>query len=80
MPTILRQGPYRLFFYSGDGDEPVHVHVHVERDNHVAKFWLDPVWLQRSGGFRQPEITRVSEMIEEHRTEIVEAWNDYFDS
>ena len=27
-----------LFFYSGDGDEPMH--VHVERDNHVAKFGL----------------------------------------
>ena len=78
MPTILRQGPYRLFFYSGDGDEPMH--VHVERDNHVAKFWLDPVRLQRSGGFRQPEIVRVAEMIEEHRTEIIEAWNEYFDS
>ena len=77
MPTILRQGPYRLFFYSGDGDEPMH--VHVERDNHVAKFWLDPVRLQRSGGFRQPEITRVSELIEEHRTEIIETWNEYFD-
>ena len=76
MPTILRQGPYRLFFYSGAGDEPMH--VHVERDNHVAKFWLDPVRLQKRGGFRQSELTRVAEMIEEHRTEIIEAWNDYF--
>lgn len=78
MPTILRHGPYRLFFYSADGDEPMH--VHVERDNHVAKFWLDPVRLQRSGGFRQPELVRVAEMIEEHRTVIIEAWNEYFDS
>lgn len=77
MPTILRQGPYRLFFYSGDGDEPMH--VHVERDNRVAKFWLDPVRLQRDGGFRQPEIARVTEMIEEHRMKIIEAWNEYFD-
>lgn len=78
MPTILRQGPYRLFFYSGDGDEPVH--VHVERDDHVAKFWLDPVRLEKSGGFRRPEIARVAEMIEAHRMEIIEAWNEYFDS
>lgn len=27
MPTVLRVGPYRFFFYSGDGDEPRHVHV-----------------------------------------------------
>ena len=55
------------------------MHVHVERDNHVAKFWLGPVRLQRSGGFRRTEIARVAEMIEEHQTEIIEAWNDYFD-
>lgn len=78
MPTILRHGPYRLFFYSADGDEPVH--VHVERENHVAKFWLDPVRLQRSGGFRQSELARVAEIIEEHRTVIIETWNEYFDS
>ncbi|HEX9646771.1 MAG TPA: DUF4160 domain-containing protein [Alphaproteobacteria bacterium] len=49
MPTILRVGPYRFFFYSGDSDEPAH--IHVERDDNVAKFWLDPVRLQGSGGF-----------------------------
>jgi hypothetical protein len=36
MPTVLRTGPYRLFFYSGDGGEPPH--VHAERDDAVAKF------------------------------------------
>jgi len=36
MPTILRVGPYRFFFYSADGEEPPH--VHVERDDSVAKF------------------------------------------
>jgi Domain of unknown function (DUF4160) len=43
MPTVLRVGPYRFFFYSGDGSEAPH--VHVERDASVAKFWLDPVRL-----------------------------------
>ena len=41
MPTVLRVGPYRFFFYSGDGGEPPH--IHVERDQYVAKVWLDPV-------------------------------------
>lgn len=78
MPTILRVGPYRFFFYAGDGYEPIH--VHVERDDNIAKFWLDPVRLQRSGGFRRPEIARIMKMIEEHRTEIMEAWHEYFGS
>ena len=75
MPTILRRGPYRFFFYSGDRDEPIH--VHVERDDNVAKFWLDPVRLERSGGFRRPEIARIARIVEDHRSEIVEIWNEY---
>lgn len=76
MPTILRRGPYRLFFYSGDRDEPIH--VHVERDDNVAKFWLDPVRLEKSGGFRRAEIGRIARIVESHGSEIVETWNEYF--
>jgi len=76
MPTILRDGPYRFFFYAGDREEPVH--VHVERDDNIAKIWLDPIRLHRSGGFRRPEITRILKIIEEHHSDIVEAWNEYF--
>jgi hypothetical protein len=54
MPTILRSGPYRLFFYAGDGSEPPH--VHMERDERVAKFWLIPVRLQNDAGFRPGEL------------------------
>jgi len=36
MPTALRIGPYRFFFYAGDRDEPPH--VHVEREQCIAKF------------------------------------------
>src|SRR5262245_28222245 len=56
MPTVLRSGPYRFFFYSGDGNEPPH--VHVERDDCEAKFWLDPVRLAHSHGFSRKEINR----------------------
>jgi hypothetical protein len=49
MPTVLRVGPYRLFFYSSDGGEPAH--VHIERDPCVAKVWLEPVRLARSRGY-----------------------------
>lgn len=76
MPTILRVGPYRLFFYSGDGGEPPH--IHVERDQHVAKFWLDPVRLARSGGFRAAELRTIADLIQQHRGLLLEAWNDHF--
>jgi hypothetical protein len=40
MPTTLRTGPYRFYFYSYDCGEPRH--THVDRENKSAKFWLDP--------------------------------------
>ena len=76
MPTILRVGPYRFFFYSGDRDEPKH--VHVEREDNIAKFWIDPVRLQKSGGFSRPEIVRIMKITQEHSKEIMEAWHEYF--
>lgn len=72
----MRIGPYRLFFYAGDHDEPMH--VHVERDDKVAKFWIDPVRLQKSGGFNRSEIDRIYKMIEQNNINIEEAWNDYY--
>ncbi len=68
MPTVMRIGPYRLFFYASDRDELPH--VHVERDDKVAKFWLDPVRLQKSGGFSCSEISKIHKIIEENSIEL----------
>ena len=62
MPTVIRSGPYRLFFYAGDREEPPH--VHVERDDKIAKFWLEPVRLQYSGGFNRMEISKIQKTIQ----------------
>ncbi len=76
MPTILRIGPYRLFFYASDREEPIH--VHVERGECLAKFWVDPVRLQKSIGFRRSEISRIAKIVYQYQGEIKEAWNEYF--
>ena len=76
MPTVLRVGPFRFFFYAGDGGEPPH--VHVERDDSEAKFWLDPVRLERSHGFSRKEINRVRGLVEQHRQPLLEGWNEFF--
>lgn len=69
MPTILRDGPFRFFFYASDRDEPPH--IHVERDDNVAKFWLDPVRLQSSGGFSRVEINQIDRLVNEHQRELL---------
>ena len=76
MPTVLRAGPYRFFFYASDRDEPHH--IHVERDDKVAKYWLDPIRLQSSGGFNRFELKRIRSIIEENHEYLMEALNEYF--
>ena len=75
MPTVLREGPYR-FFYAGDRDEPPH--IHVERDERSAKFWLEPVRLQRSGGFDRREISRMRKLVEDNQQVILDGWYAFF--
>ncbi len=75
MPTVLRVGPYRCFFYTGDREEPKH--VHVERDDHVAKFWLNPVVMEKTGGLGRADIGRILEIVEAHQEELMEAWNEH---
>jgi len=76
MPTVMRSGPYRFFFYSGDGDEPPH--VHVQRDNAETKFWLEPIRLQRSHGFAANEINQIEKLITDNHQQLLESWNEFF--
>jgi hypothetical protein len=76
MPTVLRIGPYRFFFVSLDYGEPPH--IHVQRENQVAKFWLDPVVLQRAGGFRSIELNKVAQLVQENRDYLMERWYEFF--
>jgi len=70
MPTVLRTGPYRFYFYSHEPNEPPH--VHVDRDNLSAKFWLNPVSLARNLGFNARELRRLQSLVTEHQTELLE--------
>lgn len=76
MPTVLRVGPYRFFFYASDGAEPPH--VHIEAGSNVAKFWLIPVRLQNSGGFNRHEIRQIERLVQQYAQRLIRAWNDFF--
>ena len=76
LPTVFRSGPYRLFFYSADHHEPPH--VHVEREERQAKFWLDPVRLENSRGFRRIEIRQIEKLVADNASLLLEAWHEYF--
>ena len=76
MPTVMRIGPFRLYFYSHEPNEPPH--VHVDRGEATIKVWLSPVEVSRGRGFRAHEIGGIVAMVEEHREALLEAWHDYF--
>ena len=76
MPTVLRQGGYRFYFYSNDRGEPPHIHVDGNGDS--AKFWLDPVTPARNLGFPSHEFRRLMTVVEQHRDEFLEAWDEHF--
>ena len=79
-PRVLTSlpGPYRFFFYSNEGSEPLHIHVRRERMS--AKYWLQPVRLAKSRGFRAHELTQIQAIVEQHEPEVTEAWNDFYGS
>ena len=76
MPTVFRSGPYRFFFYSNEGKEPMH--VHVEAGDGYAKFWLNPVRLARSIGFKPHELGEIRTIIEASTDQIETKWNEHF--
>jgi hypothetical protein len=76
MPTVLRIGPYRFYFYSHEPNEPPH--IHVDRERNSVKYWLTPVQLARNTGFVAHELRRVENMVEENRNKLLEAWHGYF--
>ena len=75
MPTVLREGPYRVYFHSHEPNEPPH--VHVDRDDQSAKFWIDPVSLAGNLGFPSHELRRIARLVHSHVRRLLEAWNEY---
>ena len=74
MPTVLREKGYRIGFFSSEPDEPPHVHVH--KAGCEAKFWLMPVQLSWSKGFRAGDLREIALILEAHENELLEAWNE----
>lgn len=76
MPTVLRIQGYRFFFYSLEGNEPPH--IHIEHGDKVGKFWLDPVTLASSTGFRSHELSEMRWLVIQHRDLFLEKWHEHF--
>ena len=75
-PTVLREGPFRLFFFSR---EETRMHVHVYCEEGEAKFWLAPeVELARNHHLSAKQIAEVEQVVKERKDEIADAWHKHF--
>lgn len=60
MPTVLRSGPYRIYLFIHEPNQPPH--VHVDRDKASCKVWLVPVALTSSLGFTARELRDIERL------------------
>jgi len=78
MPTVLRIKGFRFFFFSREGSEPPH--IHVEHGDKVAKYWLTPVNLASSYGFKGYEHATIRAIVTNQKIMFLEKWNEHFSS
>ena len=76
MPTVLRWGPYRAFFYSNEGSEPPHIHVRA--GDREAKFWLHDMSVAVNAGYAAHEIGDIIRHLRANRAVLEEAWRGHF--
>ena len=76
MPTVLKIGPYRFYFFSR---EESRVHIHVSCADGEAKFWLEPeLELATNHKLSRVQLKQIEQLIEEHYGDFRNAWNHYF--
>lgn len=75
MPTVMRIGAFRFYFYSHEPNEPPH--IHIDRGDATIKVWLANCEVAKSRGFRAHEINDIGKLVAEHREALTEAWHEY---
>jgi hypothetical protein len=77
-PTIVRDGKFRLYFFSR---EETRIHVHISHPDGEAKFWLTPqIELAVNVGLSQTQLRQAQTIVSTHIKEIQDAWNHHFGS
>jgi hypothetical protein len=75
MPTILRSGSFQFIVFTSDHPP---AHVHVRGSGHLAKIRLDPVTVERDGGFSAGELRRILDIVEQNQDQLLAEWDKYY--
>lgn len=76
MPTVFIEQGFRFFFYSKEGNEPIH--IHIRKENNYAKFWINPLSIAYNVGFNKNELSKIKAIIFSNQDKIKESWNEHF--
>jgi hypothetical protein len=76
MPTVHREKGFRFFFFTREGNEPIH--IHIAKAQKYAKFWLNPIALSKNYGFISKELKEIKNIITENQDIIKEKWDECF--
>ena len=76
VPTVLKVGSARLFFYANETNEAPHVHVQTPHGK--AKFWLRPVRIAGASELSAHELRRLARIVETHENDLWKAWHGFF--
>jgi hypothetical protein len=79
VPTILIFCGWRLFFYSNEGNEPIH--IHCRKADKECKYWIDvdkfDIYEAYSYELSPRDRKEIRKIIFEHFDYIVEQWNEF---
>lgn len=76
MPTVLKIGNMRFFFFSR---EETRMHIHIICPEGEAKFWLEPaVELSVNCNLSMQKINEIEKIVKEHEDEFKRAWQRFF--
>ncbi len=79
MPTILYIKGWRLFFYSNEGNEPIH--IHCQKGDKECKYWLEVnIYEVRKAylyNMNNKDIREIKKIIYQNFDELIEGWNNF---
>lgn len=80
MPTCFIINGIRFYFYSND-HEPIHIHVTKGKGKgevHAKFNVVHEVELVENDGFSMKDISKIHEIIQEKKEDIIRKWREHF--
>lgn len=83
MPNLFTFRGFVIYFWAGDGSEPLHVHVSIGVPSPVAsKFWItdsgEAVLANNAAKFSKKDLRQLTKVISLNHERIAKQWEDMF--